>query len=51
MTVLARQARLIIINRDPTYLDDQADVLIREDLAVALPALAAACGKRYPDNW
>jgi len=51
MTVLARQARLIIINRDPTYLDDQADILIREDLAVALPALAAGCRQRYPDNW
>ncbi|CAG0926505.1 NAD-dependent protein deacetylase [Planctomycetaceae bacterium] len=51
MAVLARQARLIIINRDPTYLDAQADVLIRDDLAFALPALAAACGRPYPGNW
>lgn len=50
MMVLARQARLIIVNRDPTYLDDQADVLIRDDLARALPALAAACPQRYPDS-
>ena len=46
MMVLARQARLIIVNRDPTYLDEQADVLIRDDLARALPALAAACTQR-----
>lgn len=51
VTVLARQARLIIINREPTYLDEQADVLIQEDLALVLPALAAACSGQYPDNW
>jgi NAD-dependent deacetylase len=50
MTVLARQARLVIINRDPTYLDDQADVLIRDDLAIALPAIAAACRRRQPGD-
>ena len=50
LTVLARRARLIIINRDPTYLDDQADVLIRDDLALALPALAAACARQSPGN-
>lgn len=50
MTVLARQARLVIINRDPTYLDSQADALIRDDLAIVLPAIAAACSGRYPAN-
>jgi NAD-dependent deacetylase len=50
LTALARQARLIIINRDPTYLDDQAAVLIRDDLAFALPALADACGRPSPNG-
>ncbi|HZY42079.1 MAG TPA: NAD-dependent deacylase [Anaerolineae bacterium] len=49
--VLARHAKLIIINRDPTYLDEQADVLIHADLAEVLPIIAAGCGAQYPDNW
>jgi NAD-dependent deacetylase len=32
-------AKLIIVNRAPTYLDEQATVLIHEDVAEALPAL------------
>jgi NAD-dependent deacetylase len=32
-------ARLIIINRDPTYLDDRADVVFRQDVAEVVPAL------------
>ncbi len=43
MLARARQARLIIVNQGPTYLDDYCDVLIREDVAVALPAIAALC--------
>jgi len=34
-------ARLIIVNREPTYLDDRADVVLRDDLVEALPAVAA----------
>jgi NAD-dependent deacetylase len=40
MTAVARQARLIIVNRDSTYLDHQADVLIHADVAQVLPAIA-----------
>jgi NAD-dependent deacetylase len=43
MLARARQARLIIVNQGPTYLDDYCDVLIRDDVALALPALAAQC--------
>jgi NAD-dependent deacetylase len=32
-------AKLIIVNREPTYLDDRAAILIRDDVAVALPAI------------
>jgi len=32
-------ARLIIINRDPTFLNERADIIIRQDLAVVLPHL------------
>ncbi len=35
-------ARLIIVNLDPTYLDDRADVLIHADVAEILPQIAAA---------
>jgi NAD-dependent deacetylase len=37
---LNRGARLIIANRDPTYLDQRADVILRQDLAQILPELA-----------
>jgi NAD-dependent deacetylase len=43
MLARSRQARLIIINQGPTYLDDYCDALIRDDVALALPALAARC--------
>ncbi len=36
-----RGARLIIVNLEETYLDPQADVVIREDVATAIPALVA----------
>lgn len=34
-------ARLIIINREPTYLDDQADFIFRQDLVNVLPHLVS----------
>jgi NAD-dependent deacetylase len=37
-------AQLIIVNIGPTYLDDQAEVLIHADVAEILPQLAQACG-------
>jgi NAD-dependent deacetylase len=43
MLARARQARLIIVNQGPTYMDDYCDVLIRDDVALALPAIAARC--------
>jgi NAD-dependent deacetylase len=36
----AHGARLIFINRQPTQLDDVADVIIRGDVAEVLPQLA-----------
>lgn len=39
LTALRRGARLIIVNFDETYLDEQADVVLHEDLAVALPTM------------
>ncbi len=32
-------ARMIIINREPTYLDERADVLLHQDVAEVLPCL------------
>jgi NAD-dependent deacetylase len=32
-------ARLIVVNRDPTYLDERADFVFREDVAQILPRL------------
>lgn len=37
----SRGARLILLNYGPTHMDDVADVVIREDIAKALPRLAA----------
>jgi NAD-dependent deacetylase len=34
-------ARLIIVNDTPTYLDERADVIFRQDVALVLPRLAA----------
>jgi NAD-dependent SIR2 family protein deacetylase len=30
---------MIIVNKGPTHLDEQAAVIIREDVATALPAI------------
>jgi NAD-dependent deacetylase len=35
-------ARLVIVNQQPTYVDERADVVIQADVLEALPALAAA---------
>ena len=37
-------AQLIIINQEPTYLDERANVVIHADVTQVLPALAAAVG-------
>ncbi len=36
-------ARLVIINRQPTYLDHAADVVFHENVAEVLPRIATAC--------
>lgn len=41
VTPLNAGARLIIINHYPTYLDERADVIFREDVAVVLPRIVA----------
>jgi NAD-dependent deacetylase len=43
---LARQhgARLILVNLQPTYMDDQADVTLHADVTDVLPLIAEACG-------
>lgn len=38
-TALDNQAKIIIINLQPTYLDDRADVVIHHQLAEVLPAI------------
>jgi NAD-dependent deacetylase len=43
MLARSHQARVIIINQGPTYMDGYCDALIRDDVALALPALAARC--------
>lgn len=40
LAALRRGARLIIVNQSATYLDDRADVVLREDVAEALPEIA-----------
>jgi NAD-dependent deacetylase len=42
-------ARLIIVNLQPTYLDDQADVTLHDDVATILPKIAQACGTPTPE--
>jgi NAD-dependent deacetylase len=44
LEAITRGARLVLVNREPTYLDDRADVLIHADVAQALPQMAAAAG-------
>lgn len=43
LPLLAKQAgaKLIIVNLGPTYMDEEADLLFREDVAELLPLLAA----------
>jgi NAD-dependent deacetylase len=43
-------ARLIIVNQSATYLDDRADVVLREDVAEALPAIANCGLQNSPRN-
>lgn len=40
---LARGARAIIVNYQPTDLDPMADIVIRQDVAVVLPRIVALC--------
>ena len=39
MRSLENGAQLIIINNSPTYLDERADVILRTDIALVLPAI------------
>lgn len=41
LAALQRGARIIVVNRTPTYLDDRADAVIHGDVAEILPLLAA----------
>jgi NAD-dependent deacetylase len=43
MLARSHQAQLIIINQGATYMDDFCDVFIPSDVALALPAIVAAC--------
>jgi NAD-dependent deacetylase len=45
---LRHGARLIIVNQSETYLDGRADVVLHEDVAEALPAIAN-CGLQVAD--
>ncbi len=40
LVALGHDARLIIVNYQPTYLDDRADVVIHDDVAEILPRIA-----------
>jgi NAD-dependent deacetylase len=42
LIALKRGARLIVVNQGATYLDSRADVALREDVALALPAIVEA---------
>lgn len=44
-----RGAQLIIINLQPTYMDDHAQVTVHEDVAYILPQIAQACGMPTPE--
>jgi NAD-dependent deacetylase len=39
LAALRRGARLIIVNQSATYLDERADIVLCEDVAIALPAI------------
>lgn len=44
--VAARSGNLVIVNQTPTYLDDRAAVVIHDDVADVLPAIARLAGVR-----
>ena len=48
---LQRHVPVIIINRDRTYLDDQAEIVIAGNLADVLPAIAAGLTPSYPPDF
>lgn len=50
MLARSRQAHLIIVNHGHTYVDEYCDVMIHADVAVTLPAIAAACLQRGTSN-
>lgn len=54
LLALQHGARLIIVNKEPTHVDDQADVVIPGDVVDVLPALAApfqsSCAKGGSDD-
>lgn len=39
LAALARGARLLVLNLAPTYIDERADLVLRADVATALPAI------------
>lgn len=39
VTALNNGAKLIVINNSPTYIDERADVILNQDLAIALPKI------------
>jgi NAD-dependent deacetylase len=42
LSVATRGARIVIVNREPTYLDARADVVIYDDVATVIPAIVGA---------
>jgi NAD-dependent deacetylase len=50
VAALAHQARLIILNREPTHLDQQADVVIASNVAEVLPAIVAGLADPHPSS-
>lgn len=48
MRALENGAHLILINRSPTYLDVRADVVLHEDLDVAIPMIVEEVVGQYP---
>jgi NAD-dependent deacetylase len=44
LTALSAGAQVIMVNKEPTFVDDRAAVVLRGDVAEVLPRLAAAVG-------
>jgi len=44
LEAIQRGAQLIVVNRDPTYVDERASVVIQADVNDVLPDLAEAVG-------